>query len=245
MFRILLRRYGITAVTVGMTLISILLSVGITWAINAFLHGGLPRDGLVISILVPLVVAPVMSIQMLSLLRKLDETEQQLRVLSHTDELTQTFNRRYFMQYLEQEFRRAQRSEEKFCIAILDMDNFKQINDGWGHLAGDRVLREMTHIFSKHLRQADIFARYGGDEFIFLFPQTDRAQIQLWVDRICDLFADTSIQWESIPIKPLFSVGIAVFDPMMDNMDELLKRADEALYEAKHKGGNQFAYYKN
>ena len=159
MFRILLRRFGITAITVGMTLISILLSVGITWGINAFLHGGPLGEGLVISIVAPLVIAPLMSIQMLQLLRKLDETEQQLQVLSHTDELTQTHNRRYFMQYLEQELKRAQRSRLTFSIAILDMDNFKQINDQWGHLAGDEVLREMTRIFREYIRQADVFAQ--------------------------------------------------------------------------------------
>ena len=240
MFRILLRRYGITAITVGMTLISILLSVGITWGINAFLHGGPLGEGLVISIVAPLVIAPLMSIQMLQLLRKLDETEQQLQVLSHTDELTQTHNRRYFMQYLEQELKRAQRSRLTFSIAILDMDNFKQINDQWGHLAGDEVLREMTRIFREYIRQADVFARYGGDEFIFLFPQTSRQEIQHWADRIYTAFAEKMIRFEDADIRPSFSIGVAVFDPSVNSLDDLLKQADEALYLAKRRGGNQF-----
>jgi predicted signal transduction protein with EAL and GGDEF domain len=164
MFRILLRRCGITIITIGMTLISVLLSVGITWSINAIVYGVSPGDGLVIAILAPLVIAPLMSVQMLRLLRKLDEAEEQLQVLSHTDELTKTYNRRYFMKYLEQELKRAQRSGEPFAIAIPDMDNFKQINDRWGHLAGDHVLREMTRMFREQLREADVFARYGGDE---------------------------------------------------------------------------------
>lgn len=221
-------------------MISILLSIGITSGINVFVYKNPFEEGLTIAILAPLVIAPLMSVQMLQLLHKLDQTEQQLQVLSHTDELTQTYNRRYFMQYLQQEFLRAQRSPSPFSIAILDMDNFKQINDQWGHLAGDQVLREMTRIFRGHIRQADVFARYGGDEFIFLFPETNRQEVQVWAERIYIAFAEKSIQVENVEIRPLFSIGVAVFDPGVSNMDELLKRADQALYQAKHRGGNQF-----
>ena len=84
----------------------------------------------------------------------LDQTERQMQLLSHTDELTQTHNRRYFMQYADQELKRSQRSGEKFSIAILDLDNFKQINDQWGHLVGDHVLREISRVFKEHNRGA-------------------------------------------------------------------------------------------
>ena len=242
MFRTILRRYGITAVTIGMTLISILLSLGITWSVNALLNGGPLGEGLAIAILAPLLIAPLMSLQILRLLSKLDEAERKLQVLSHTDELTQTYNRRYFMQYADQELKRAQRSGETFSIAILDLDNFKQINDQWGHLVGDQVLRELPRMFTEHIRQADVFARYGGDEFIFLFPQTNRRQSQVWADRIYEKFAGRSIQLEDLEIQPLFSVGIAVFESSMSDLDELLKQADDSLYQAKRKGGNQFVH---
>lgn len=240
MFRKILRRYSITSITIGMTLISILLSVAITWGINVIVYKGPLGEGLAISILAPLVIAPLMSVQMLGLLHKLDKTEQQLQVLSHTDDLTQTYNRRYFMQYLQQEFQRAQRSSATFSIAILDMDNFKEINDQWGHLAGDHVLREMTAMFRGQIRQADVFARYGGDEFIFLFPQTSRQEVQTWAERTYAAFAQKSIHLDGVEIRPLFSIGVAVFEPNVKNLDELLKRADQALYQAKHRGGNQF-----
>ena len=245
MFRKILRRYSITSITIGMTLISILLSVAITWGINVYVYKGPLGEGLAISILAPLVIAPLMSVQMLGLLHKLDKTEQQLQVLSHTDDLTQTYNRRYFMQYLQQEFQRAQRSSATFSIAILDMDNFKEINDQWGHLAGDQVLREITVMFRGQIRQADVFARYGGDEFIFLFPQTSQQEVQTWAERIYDTFAQKSIHVDEVEIRPLFSIGVAVFEPSVENLDELLKRADQALYQAKHKGGNQFVQNPN
>jgi len=240
MFRIILRRYGTAKVTIGLTLISVLLSLGITWGVNAFLKGGPLGEGLAIAIIVPLLIAPIMNVQILRLLLQTDEAEQRLQVLSHTDDLTQTYNRRYFMQYIDQEFKRAQRYGGTFSIAILDLDNFKEINDGWGHLVGDQVLRTLTNMLKACIRQADVCARYGGDEFIFLFPQTDKQQTEIWLRRIFDTFATNSIQVESLEIKPSFSVGVAVFDAALENFDDLLKQADEALYQAKRMGGNHF-----
>jgi diguanylate cyclase (GGDEF)-like protein len=242
MFRLLLRRYGITAVTMGMTLISILLSVGITWGVNAFVQGGPVGEGWAIAILAPLLIAPLMSVQILHLLSKLDRAEQQLQVLSHTDELTQTYNRRFFMQYVDQELKRIHRSGETFSVAILDMDNFKQINDTYGHMAGDQTLRELTRMLKQQMRQADVLARYGGDEFIMLFPQTNRQQVDIWIRRIYETTAETAISFQGHNIYPSFSIGVAFSTPEMSSTDELLKPADIALYQAKRSGGNTFMF---
>lgn len=240
MFRLLLRRYGIATVTLGMTFISILLSVGITWGVNAFIGRGPVGEGWAIAILAPLLIAPLMSVQVLQLLSKLDTAEQQLQVLSHTDELTQTYNRRFFMQYVDQELKRMHRSGETFSVAILDIDNFKQINDTYGHLIGDQLLRELTQMLKGQIRQADVLARYGGDEFIILFPQTTRQQVDVWIQRIYETAAGTAISIQGCSIKPLFSVGVAFSTPGMNSIDEVLKLADIALYQAKRNGGNQF-----
>ncbi|HSL46108.1 MAG TPA: GGDEF domain-containing protein [Anaerolineales bacterium] len=240
MFRTVLKRYGITIVTLGLTLISIVLSLGITWGVRAVL-GGIPgREDLAIAIVAPLIIAPLMSVQMLRLLLQLDEAEQRLQILSYTDDLTQVYNRRYFMQYIDKEFRRAQRYGETFSIAILDLDNFKEINDTWGHHMGDEVLRALPSVFRVCVRNSDICARYGGDEFVFLFPKADRQQSEAWARRIYKTFAQTTLDIESLKIRPLFSMGIAVFHSTMGNFDDMLKQADEALYQAKRMGGNQF-----
>jgi hypothetical protein len=159
MFRRILRRYGLLKTTCGVTAISILLSLGITWTVNAVLDGGPLGEGLIIAIIAPLVIAPLMSWQILGLLVKLDEAERQMQILSHTDELTQTHNRRYFMQYADQELKRSQRSGENFSIAILGIDNFKQISDQWGHLVGDHVLREISRVFKEHDRGSRCFCK--------------------------------------------------------------------------------------
>jgi diguanylate cyclase (GGDEF)-like protein len=236
MFRIILKRYGTAKVTIGLTLISILLSLGITWG----LKGGPLGEGLAIANIVPLLIAPIMNVQILRLLLQMDEAEQRLQVLSHTDDLTQTYNRRYFMQYIDQEFKRTKRYGSTFSIAILDLDNFKEINDKWGHLVGDQVLRTLTNMLKESIRQADVCARYGGDEFVFLFPQTDKQQTEIWLRRIYETFATNSIQVDSLQIKASFSMGVAVFDATLDNFDDLLRQADNALYGAKHTGGNRF-----
>lgn len=243
MFRVLLRRYGIVIVTSGMTLLSVLLSVGITWTVNQLMGGGSLGEGLFIAVLVPLIIAPLMSFQMLGLLHRLDAAEQQLQLLSHTDELTQTYNRRYFMQYAEQEFKRAQRSNERFSLAIVGLDNFKQINDDSGHLVGDKVLREVSRIFREHLRDADVFARYGGDEFVILLPQTNLEQIQVWATRMFQKLAEKPIEIEGLNVQPHYSMGLAVFEPTIAELDDLLKQADNAMYQAKRQGGNQFCCY--
>jgi diguanylate cyclase (GGDEF)-like protein len=243
MFRTLLRRYGSTPIAVVLTFISILLSVGITTAINIFLYGGPDLTGLVISVLAPLVIAPLLSVKILELVLMLDEAERKLQVLSSTDDLTGAYNRRYFIQFLDHEFKRAQRSGLTFSLAILDMDNFKEINDQWGHLAGDGFLREMTRTFRAHIRQADIFARYGGDEFIILFPQTDQQGVHHWADRLYAECAKKLIHFENVEIQPLFSIGAAAFERKMKHPDDLLKRADIALYQAKRSGGNKFVQY--
>ena len=239
LFRKTLRRHGITKITIGLTLISILLSVGITISVNFFLQGGSLGDGLVIAILAPAIIAPVMSLQMLRLLSDLDHAEEKLQILSNTDELTQSYNRRYFIQFGEQELKRSQRYGEVFSIALLDIDNFKEINDKGGHLMGDRLLRKLSYLLKEAIRQSDVFARYGGDEFVLLFPKTNREQSQIWAEHLYETFTSTSIDLEGLEVQLSFSIGVATFDSTTTDLDDLLKNADRALYQAKKTGGNK------
>ena len=166
----LLRQYGVWRVTFAVTLISVLISVTATSTILYFAEGAISPTGVLISIIVPLVLAPISSYNNNRLVHRLDMAEERLRLLSNTDALTGTFNRRYFFEQVAREFERAQRYDHQFSFAILDFDNFKNINDGYSHLVGDEVLKCVAGVCLANLRQTDVFARYGGDEFVFSFP---------------------------------------------------------------------------
>ena len=240
MFRKILRQHGILKTVTGLTVISIFLSVGITLVVNFYLKGGPLGEGLAIAILAPAIIAPVMSFQMLRILSDLDQAEQKLQILSNTDELTQTYNRRYFIQVGEQELKRALRYGEIFSIALLDIDNFKEINDSSGHVTGDEVLRKLSYLFKQEIRETDVVARYGGDEFVFLFPQTDEKQVQTWAERLYEQFTEIPIALTGLEVRLSFSIGVASFDSTIATLDDILTKADRALYEAKKTGGDKF-----
>ena len=235
MFRRWLRRLGVMRMAAMLTIISIVISLLLT-TLLAYLLGGSPGPvGLLIATLVPLIIAPIMSVQMLALLQRLDRAEERLRALSITDELTQAYNRRYFISLAEGELARIRRYGGTCSLAILDLDRFKQINDTHGHLAGDEALRAFSRLCQQHLRAADTFARYGGDEFIVLLPGASPEMARGVVDRIrLTLASDSDGELR-------LSAGIAGFDPVAANLDQLVKRADDALYAAKRSGGNQVA----
>lgn len=235
---VLLRRYGVLRVTAVITLISILSSVTVTATILYFTEGAISPTGILIAIIVPLVLAPISSYNNNKLVFRLDMAEQRLRLLSNTDELTGTFNRRYFFEQVTREFERAKRYDHHhFSVAILDFDNFKDINDSYSHLVGDEVLKCAVGVCLANLRQMDVFARYGGDEFVFLFPDTSALQAQECLDRILAQISVAGFQHNECTIPIFISIGVADFQKSMLDLNEILREADFALYAAKHQGG--------
>ncbi len=233
----LLRRFGVVRMTAAATLLATLASMLFTSATLYLIEGEVSPVGALISGIIPLFLAPLSLYNNFKLVHRLDITEGQLRLLSHTDDLTQTFNRRYFMEHARFEFDRSKRYGNPFSIAIMDMDDFKDINDGHSHLAGDAALKHVAQLCLENLRQMDIFSRYGGDEFVFLFPETNAAQAEECLRRILNAMSHARFEFNDhiIPIRA--SIGVSVFKDPMTNFDELLREADFALYAAKHQGG--------
>lgn len=156
--------------------------------------------------------------------------------LAMTDSLTEIYNRRYWLTIAQQEFNRTCRYDRSFSVVIFDIDNFKKLNDTYGHLIGDEVLKALTKAIQPSLRRADCFARFGGEEFIILLPETNLDNAREVAERMCQAVNSTKITDQEIQIT--VSIGVAAYQSNDTRIDDLLQRADCALYEAKRQGKN-------
>src|SRR2546423_444072 len=203
-----LRRFGLWPVIVGVTVISIAVSLAMTAVVHLVVLGiAMPPAAWILSIGCPLVLAPTMSLGSFSLLIQLDVAHEQLRRISHTDHLTGALNRRCFMERLLAEVERSVRSGAPFTVALIDVDNFKAINDTHGHLAGDEVLRTLAHACMQHMREGDTFARFGGEEFAVLLPGTDAAQALHWLERLREQVAQLRVELAGAPVGVPGGIG--------------------------------------
>jgi diguanylate cyclase (GGDEF)-like protein/PAS domain S-box-containing protein len=166
------------------------------------------------------------------------EAEERLRFLATTDELTSMWNRRRFTQATRNELERAQRYQHIFSLLMLDIDYFKNINDTYGHGAGDEVLRHIAYLIRQSLRMVDMPGRFGGEEFAVILPHTDLDAAYKTAERLRQYIANTPAVYNHMQIPFSVSIGIATYQDDIENEDELYKMADDALYEAKRKGRN-------
>jgi diguanylate cyclase (GGDEF)-like protein len=167
---------------------------------------------------------------MIAELRSLYERE---RRSSRTDALTRIPNRRAFFEVLETEKSRAQRYGSALTIAYLDLDNFKAMNDRFGHTRGDHLLRVVAKTMQKNIRQVDMVARMGGDEFAVLLPETAEDPAAAVLQKLRALL-DAAMQQRKWPVT--FSMGAVTFQPPPDSTQEMISKADEVMYAAKMSG---------
>jgi diguanylate cyclase (GGDEF)-like protein len=240
MLRKVLIRLGILRANIALTLFAILFSVLVTLLVGGFFFdGSVDISGLSIAVIVPLIISPLISTILLRILFQLDAAENQLRELSRRDSLTGVYNRAYFIELAERELARTLRYGSGFSIAILDVDDFKQVNDTHGHLAGDKVLQTLSEICLRYMRQTDTIARFGGDEFVVLFPYADQQRALECMERIRGILAETPLTYAEGQICLTISVGLAAYDSSHTELDMTLQQADKALYLAKTSGKNR------
>lgn len=157
--------------------------------------------------------------------------------LAMTDALTGVFNRRRFGDMLHHEWASARRYKHPLCLLLFDVDHFKAVNDTQGHAAGDETLKNVAQIIASSIREVDVCARYGGDEFVLLLPHTPAENAMVVADRVREKLVRARANWVGTLGSVTLSVGIASSDdPSLANPDDLLEAADRALYEAKRQG---------
>lgn len=167
--------------------------------------------------------------------RRLSGQNAELQEHSRTDPLTGLLNRRSMLERLDEEYARSTRSHRAFSIAILDADHFKQINDRWGHECGDQVLKAIASLMKQTLRTGDIIARWGGEEFLVLFPETRLAAARIAAEQLRRRIAAMSLHYSGMPVSITVTIGLSE-SALDESIESAIRRADEALYEGKRLG---------
>jgi diguanylate cyclase (GGDEF)-like protein len=189
-------------------------------------------DFTVVSFIIPVFAGLLFGL----LLAHIKLLSEKLSKMAYTDSLTKIYNRLHFAHFLDAEIDKVKRYGGTFSIIFFDLDNFKEVNDNFGHLVGDEVLEKVTEIVSDANRSADIFARYGGEEFIILAPETDLSGASIHAERLRNDIE--SYEFQTIG-HITSSFGVAEFNAVDDNVESILERADIALYMAKDLGRNR------
>ena len=163
--------------------------------------------------------------------------EQRVRAIS--DPLTQLPNRGAYNERVEQEYVRWRRYNHDLTMVVCDLDHFKKINDNYGHLAGDKVLKLVAKLISRRLRETDFVARYGGEEFVILMPETSVAKAQKVVEALREAVAESPFNFSGEPVQVTMSFGVTDFHTNDESHESVFQRADDALYQAKKQGRNR------
>jgi two-component system, cell cycle response regulator len=167
------------------------------------------------------------------------EYHEEIYRLTIIDGLTEIHNKRYLMEFLDRELARSSRHNRPLALIMIDIDRFKSINDQFGHLGGDFTLREMAVRIKGNVRKEELFARYGGEEFVVILPETPLDGALIVADRILKVVGQTPFLFEEKSIRVTISGGVVTTQGENITPIELIRRADEKLYQAKEQGRNR------
>lgn len=169
----------------------------------------------------------------------LEKANEHLALLSQTDGLTQLFNRGHWEACLIAEFKRWKRSQSACSLVMLDIDHFKGINDTYGHIVGDAIIKHLAGVVDLHARETDVSGRYGGEEFAIILADTNIDNASIFAERLRKKIEMSIVQYNDIEIRYTVSLGIAEVSSVFNSHKTWLAAADEALYQSKENGRNQ------
>jgi len=170
--------------------------------------------------------------------RELENLLKKVELLAMTDHLTGLYNRRSALNLMKKELARVQRMGGTFAVLMIDVDDFKQVNDSYGHEGGDCVLKAISDLLREDIREYDIAARWGGEEFLVVLPGDDCEGGRILAERVRSLAEKQELKYRDEVIRFTLTAGVACFRPG-DNLDDVIRCADEAMYRGKKQGKNQ------
>ena len=174
----------------------------------------------------------------------LKDMQKKLQIQANKDHLTQLYNRRYFQDISKELISLSYSDCAELSLLIIDIDKFKNINDTYGHSAGDEVIKAISYLLQTTTRDIDIVTRFGGEEFAILLPKTGIGRAKIVANKIRRAIEDIEVKFEKLTIKCTISIGISKLYHLTDTIiDDIVKRADTALYEAKEAGRNCVKIY--
>ncbi len=229
-----IEQVGLKRTTFESALIAFVVGAAIIIPVNMLMGGSIPT-GLTINAIICFAIFPYHLTEIGNLLLELEQTKRSLYAQSILDELTQSFNRRYFMENLHRASQRSLQSGEHVAVLFIDFDDFKTINDTYGHQAGDVTLKTVADCCKQTLRITDVFARYGGDEFVCFLPNTTKSQALEISERLLNKILGLPIHAAGTDFYASVSIGVASFQNT-EKLDHLVTSADAALYKAKRSG---------
>lgn len=189
--------------------------------------------------LIPMVVATPVVATILALMRALDRSRRQAFKLASSDQLTGVLNRRRFLAVAQRALTSARSDHTPVGVLLVDIDNFKEINDTWGHDAGDHVLQCVASVFRDGLRGTDPLARWGGEEFVALLWNSNAQKTAIIAERLCRSVAGHNMSWRGQALPVTVSIGASPMRDGDEKIDRVIARADAAMYRAKRAGKNR------
>ncbi len=182
---------------------------------------------------------PISESNKMDVIKKINFMYSHTKHLSVTDALTGLYNRRHFDNMIEREFLRAKRYSNNLSIAIIDIDFFKKVNDTYGHLCGDYILKEVAYLILENFRKTDMIFRYGGEEILVILTETPIEKAIIPLERLRKSIENYPFNYDGQDIRITISIGAESINPEISNFEKLIDNADKALYQAKENGRNR------
>lgn len=236
----LILKFGRAGTTAAVTVISVLISVSITLSLDFMLRRVFSPYSLTFSIVAPLLIAPWATWIIVGLVIRINQLEHEQRNLATYDALTGVLMRRAYLTMTQTCLEQAIEKNQPLGIAIIDIDNFKSINDTHGHGGGDAVLRAFSKTLRAEVRDTDLTGRIGGEEFAITLVNANHATALKTLERVRGATETTSVEYLGKPIRWTISIGFTDYQAgRAETVEQMMQLADQALYEAKTSGKNK------